>query len=250
MANGLQEILTKIRRRETPFYDFLYRFAKSLDRVQMPVPGFLRPLFRGLYFLHFGIRGTFWQLLRFFYWGPIFRAHCESVGKHLTITLLPDVPGHVRLYIGDNVHLNGFFGVGASRMFDNPTLRFGNNVHVGHMVFFVVNKEIVVEDGVLIASNCYFADTDAHPIDPERRMRNEPPSPDSVKPVRICRNAWIGHGVHILKGVTVGESAIVAAGAVVAKDVPPFAVVAGNPARVVVEDIRTKLQAEQPATSG
>jgi len=240
MAAGLQNILTKIRRRETPFYDFLYRFAKSFDHLQMPLPSFLRPLFRGVYFLHFTIRGLIWQALRFFYWGPIFRARCDSVGKNLMLTLLPDVRGHIRLHVGDDVHLNGFFGAAASRMFDNPTLRFGNEVHVGHMVQFAVNKEIVIEDGVKIASNCYFADTDAHPLDPERRARNEPPDPDSVKPIRICRNAWIGHGVHVLKGVTVGEGAIVAAGAVVVKDVPPFAVVAGNPARVVVEDVRMK----------
>jgi acetyltransferase-like isoleucine patch superfamily enzyme len=247
MAGGLQAILTKIRRRETPFYDSLYRFAKSLNHLQFPVPSFLRPVFKAVYVLHFGIRGLFWRFLRFFYWGPIFRARCNSVGKNLMITLLPDVPGHLRLHVGDDVHLNGFFGASSSRMFDNPTLQFGNGVHVGHMVHFAVNKEIVIEEGVLIASNCYFADTDAHPIDPERRVAQEAPSPESVKPVRICRNAWIGHGVHVLKGVTVGEAAIVAAGAVVVKDVPPFSVVAGNPARVVVEDIRAKLMNESSA---
>src|SRR5882724_7905789 len=118
VASGLQNVLTKIRRRETPFYDFLYRFAKSFDHLQMPVPRFLRPVFRGVYFLHFVIRGLIWQALRFFYWGPIFRARCDSVGKNLMLTLLPDVPDHVRLHLGDNVHLNGFFGAGASRMFD------------------------------------------------------------------------------------------------------------------------------------
>lgn len=236
----MPKILTKIRRRETPVYDFLYRFAKSLNHLQMPLPAFVRPLFRGVYFLHFAIRSFIWRLLRFFYWGPIFRARCDSVGKNLMLTLLPDVAGHLRLQVGDDVHLNGFFGVGSSRMFDDPVLRLGNRVHMGHMVVFVINKEITIEDDVLIASNCYFADTDAHPVDPEKRTRNEPPDPNSVRPVRICRKAWIGHGVHVLKGVTVGEGAIVAAGAVVVKDVPPFSVVAGNPARVVVEDVRLK----------
>jgi acetyltransferase-like isoleucine patch superfamily enzyme len=233
--------LTKIRRRETPFYEFLYRVAKSVNHVQMPVPDLFRPLFRGIYFLHFTIREIIWKLLRFFYWGPIFRARCDSVGKNLMITLLPDVRGHVRLYVGDNVHLNGFFGAQGSRMFDNPVLRFGNHVHVGHMVQFVVNKEIIIEDGVKIASNCSFADTDGHPLDPDRRANDEPPDAASVKPIRICRNAWIGNGARVLKGVTVGEGAIVAADAVVVKDVPAFAVVAGNPARVVVEDVRLKV---------
>jgi acetyltransferase-like isoleucine patch superfamily enzyme len=54
-----------------------------------------------------------------------------------------------------------------------------------------------------------------------------------VRPVVICDKVWIGFGASILKGVTVGEGAVIAACAVVTRDVPPYAVVAGNPARVV-----------------
>lgn len=54
-------------------------------------------------------------------------------------------------------------------------------------------------------------------------------------PVRIEDHAWVGFNVIILKGVTIGEGAIVAAGSVVTKDVPAFTVVAGNPARVIRE---------------
>ena len=54
-----------------------------------------------------------------------------------------------------------------------------------------------------------------------------------TKPIRICDKAWVGMNTIILKGVTVGEGAVVAAGAVVTKDVPPWTVAAGNPACVV-----------------
>lgn len=60
-------------------------------------------------------------------------------------------------------------------------------------------------------------------------------------PVRICDKAWIGFNAIVLKGVTIGEGAIVAAGAVVTKDVAPYTIVAGNPARVV----RALSEAEQ-----
>ena len=60
------------------------------------------------------------------------------------------------------------------------------------------------------------------------------------KPIKICNDVWIGMNAIILKGVTVGEGAIVAAGAVVTKDVAPYTVVAGNPA-VMVKVIQDKV---------
>lgn len=57
----------------------------------------------------------------------------------------------------------------------------------------------------------------------------------TCKPVHICRHAWIGAGATILPGVTVGENAVVAACAVVTKDVPANTIVAGNPAKVIRE---------------
>jgi acetyltransferase-like isoleucine patch superfamily enzyme len=242
----LGTFLVRIRRGETPFYAFLYRTLRASLHAHVPVPRFIAPMFRGLYHVHFFVRTMLYRAVRFFYWEPIFRGRCESVGKNLEMILLPDIASHVQIFVGDNVHLNGFFGVGSGRASESPRLVLQDNVHVGHMCYFAVNKEIVIEAGVMIANHCYFADTDSHPVEPELRVAGLPPSLESIKPVRICRNAWIGHSVHILKGVTVGEGAIVAAGSVVVKDVPPFSVVAGNPARVVVADVREK-SAPDPA---
>lgn len=54
-----------------------------------------------------------------------------------------------------------------------------------------------------------------------------------TKEITICKKAWIGMNVIILKGVTIGEGAVVAAGSVVTKDVPPYRVVGGNPAQII-----------------
>ena len=56
---------------------------------------------------------------------------------------------------------------------------------------------------------------------------------DSITPIRVCRGAWIGGNVVIMSGVTIGQNAVVGAGSVVTKDVPPFSVCVGNPARVI-----------------
>jgi acetyltransferase-like isoleucine patch superfamily enzyme len=234
---GLGTFLVKIRRGETPFYRFLYRTAKASLLVHIPVPRVVAPVFRGLYHLHFFIRTLLYRTIRFLYWEPIFRGRCDSVGKNLSMILLPDIASHVQIHLGDNVHLNGFFNVGSGRSNESPRLVIGDNVQLGHHVTFTINKEIVIEEGVMIADYCYFADTDAHPLEPDLRVAGLPPALENIKPVRLCRNSWIGHGVHILKGVTVGEAAVVAAGSVVSKDVPPFSVVAGNPARVVIANI-------------
>ena len=64
-------------------------------------------------------------------------------------------------------------------------------------------------------------------------IQNKDWSVVNSNPIKICDDVWIGMNVIILKGVTVGEGAIVGAGSVVTKDVPAWTVVAGNPARVV-----------------
>ncbi len=55
----------------------------------------------------------------------------------------------------------------------------------------------------------------------------------AIKPVHVCSRVWIGFNAIVLKGVTLGEGCVVGAGAVVTKDVPPYTVVAGNPARII-----------------
>ena len=69
--------------------------------------------------------------------------------------------------------------------------------------------------------------TENHPIDPNTRKHLD------LKSIIIKRNAWIGAGATILPGVTVGDNSIVAAGAVVNKDVPPNTIVGGIPAKLI-----------------
>ena len=80
-----------------------------------------------------------------------------------------------------------------------------------------------------MAHNVTIMDSDFHHIESENHVM--------TKPVTIRDNVWIGNGATILKGVTIGEGSVIAAKSVVTRDVPPHTIVAGNPAKVIKEDI-------------
>ena len=109
---------------------------------------------------------------------------------------------------------------------------FGKNITVGRDVFinacchFQDNGGVTLGDGCQIGHNVVFA-TLNHELAPERRHVTLP------APIVLGRRVWVGSNATILSGVTIGDNAVVAAGAVVTKDVPPGAVVGGVPARII-----------------
>lgn len=105
-------------------------------------------------------------------------------------------------------------------------IRLGKNVFINMGVMFTDLGGITLEDNVLIGPRANLISVN-HPTEPNQRQGLV------LQPVVIKRNAWIGANATILPGVTVGENAIVAAGAVVSKDVPANTVVAGVPAKVM-----------------
>jgi acetyltransferase-like isoleucine patch superfamily enzyme len=104
--------------------------------------------------------------------------------------------------------------------------RFGKNVFVNHGCTFLDMGGITIEDEVMLGPGVTIT-TEDHPVDPGRRKTLQ------VAPVLIRRNAWIGANATLLPGVTVGENSVVAAGAVVHRDVPSNTVVGGVPAKVL-----------------
>jgi len=233
----LESFVTKIKRGETPFYAGLKNFARSVLSANLPYPRFMRPPLRAMFHAHLAItRGARW-LWVFCYASPLFRARCESVGRNFKLSRFPDMQGPLKIRIGDGVNFFGKVDFYSGVILKDPQLILGNRVDIGHNVAFVVNREIVIEDDVNVASGVRFMDSDAHPRDAADRIADLPPKPEEIKPVRICRYAWIGQNAFILKGVTVGEGAVVGVNSVVVTDVPPYSVVMGNPARVVVKNV-------------
>lgn len=109
-------------------------------------------------------------------------------------------------------------------------INYGRNTKIGKNVFinfdcvFLDLGGITIEDNVLIAPRVSLL-SEGHPVSPTERQSLVPGH------IHIRKNAWIGAGATILPGVTIGENAVVAAGAVVSKDVPANTVVGGIPAK-------------------
>jgi len=108
----------------------------------------------------------------------------------------------------------------------------GKNINLGKNVFinfdctFLSLGGITIEDDVLIGPKVSLI-TESHPLNPQHR------NGIYAKPIHIKKNAWIGADTTILPGVIIGENAVVAAGAVVSKDVPDNTIVAGIPAKII-----------------
>ena len=91
------------------------------------------------------------------------------------------------------------------------------------------STEIVIGNNLLTAPYSWIVDNDAHGINPAKRANKYA----KTAPVKIGDNVWIGYRAMVLKGVTIGDNAVIAAGAIVTKDVPSNSVAAGVPARII-----------------
>ncbi len=109
-------------------------------------------------------------------------------------------------------------------------VHFGNGVYANYNLTLVDDTHIYVGDHTMIGPNVVLA-TAGHPILPELR-------PDAYQfnlPIHIGKNCWLGAGVIVLPGISIGDNSVIGAGSVVTKDIPANVVAVGNPCRVLRE---------------
>ena len=159
--------------------------------------------------------------------------HCESVGEGVRMVSPRQVkisgPGvrlgnHVRIHAEPDasVHISSW-ALGER----TPVIDIGDYAILNPGVRIVCAEHITVGKSCMLATGVYVTDADWHGL----YHRVFPPG--AVAPVKLEENVWLADGCTVLKGVTIGRNSVVAARAVVTRDVPANVVVAGNPARVV-----------------
>ena len=129
--------------------------------------------------------------------------------------------------IGENCYIEPPLHANQSGAF----VHFGNGIYANFNLTLVDDTHIYVGDYTMFAPNVTIA-TAGHPILPELRGASYY---QYNMPVRIGRNCWLGAGVVVLPGITIGDNTVVGAGSIVTKDLPANVLAVGNPCRVVRE---------------
>jgi acetyltransferase-like isoleucine patch superfamily enzyme len=144
-----------------------------------------------------------------------------TIGDHAMISGTLVSENHGKIFLGNYVYLR-----------ENSTIGSVNSITIG--------------DYTSIADHVVILDNNNHPINPEdRKIKSSSPRGSDLRkwrhsesaPIIIGSNVWIGSYARVCKGVNIGDNSIIAANAVVTKDVPPNTIVAGNPAKIVKTEI-------------
>ena len=144
-----------------------------------------------------------------------------------------------KIVIKENTHIRGELLIFRS----GGSISIGSGCYLGENSRIWSQSKIVIGDNVLISHNVNIHDTNSHSIDYYERRKDfsrliqEGHSSENdhilTQPISIGNDVWIGFNAIILKGIKIGDGAIIAAGSIVTKDVPPFTLVGGNPAEYI-----------------
>ena len=164
--------------------------------------------------------------------GVVLKRKFKSVGNKFRVNSMPKtILDNHEVTIGNLVKLYPKVTISCVGKYKTAQLQIGNHVSIGDQTAIHVGDRVTIGNDTLISRDCVIMDRDYHCFNSETEI---------IRPITIGNNVWIGRGVMIMKGVTIGDGAVIGAGSVVTKDVPPNSCAAGNPARVVKEDIYWK----------
>lgn len=225
------KLIEKIRRRQSPFYNLLYQnifFIRNFTFPRIKALGFIFNTTNTIF-------AQIWRLLKNQYYYQIIAYKCTNIGKGLRLDGdLPLIFGDGKIYIGNNVSIgNRQTWVVGMKVFDEAVLSIGDNTTINYQTLISVAKSVTIGNNCLFAGELKIFDNNSHPLEYIKRRNNEVIPEEGVSPVCIEDDVWIGTQTIILKGVTIGKGAIIGAGSVVTKSIPPFSLAAGNPAAVI-----------------
>jgi len=153
---------------------------------------------------------------------------CDRIGARVRAFNRPHIENRGHIVLGDRVRLNS--GWAPVELVSGPhgTIEIGNNVFINYGVMISAQQHVRIGSNIMIGNYCIIADTELPGI-------GNPPGGPAIdpRPVEIGDGAWLAARVTVLPGTRIGAGASIAAGSVVAGEIPPNCVAGGIPARVL-----------------
>lgn len=189
-------------------------------------------------------RKLLWELKRFNNYQSIKRTQMQAKlsGGKLSYVSIPRVDSALRCNGAGLIHLEGVvsFGYKKAPKIGNGEILIqartteskiiiGSGTTTSNNISIIACSEIVIGNGCQIGDMVSIYDCDFHEINPE--TRND--SAGDISPIKIGNNVWLGSRVMVLKGVTIGDNSVIAAGSIVTKSIPHNCLAAGIPAKVL-----------------
>ena len=232
-----------VKRRDDPLANLAYRCVKSVRGASIPT---IPMLHRTLFALHVTIRNAVSDVLRVVWYTPLFQSRLARPASRLYLYGgLPLIMGPLDMEVGPGTRISAqttFTGRTASTV--RPLLRIGGNVDIGWQTTIAVGRDVIIGDNVRIAGRALLAGYPGHPLDAVARAAGLPDTQDQVGDIVLEDDVWLATGVTVSAGVRIGRGTVVAAGSVVTKDLPPFVLAGGVPARVIRQLPDTSGEAE------
>jgi acetyltransferase-like isoleucine patch superfamily enzyme len=160
--------------------------------------------------------------------------HRHAYGRKIHLDGLAFIGRNVKIEIGPLAHVYlgrwSWVGNGTKLRAHGGEIRIGSKSVLGEEITFSTYEHISIGRECIIADRVMFIDFDHKIEDVEQAIRKQGVY---SKPVRVGNNVWIGYGASILRGVTIGDGAVIGTYSVVTKDVPANAIVGGVPAKII-----------------
>lgn len=179
------------------------------------------------------------------YHSKILKAGSVEITNRLFINLFANtLNAHSRDWSQIQVNTDGRLVIdGPVYLSHGTTLTVNGNLHIKHGTFLNARTSVICLNSIEIGENCAISwdvliiDSDIHSLYEGSHTANEG---DSARPIKIGDRVWIGAGAKIMKGVHIGDGAVIAAGSVVTKDIDAHSLAAGVPAKIIRTNVNWK----------
>lgn len=217
---------------DNPLANKLFRIAKAVRYYNGPsLPWF----YKLLWLIHHNLYTLIAELIRMFYFTPMFKTRLKNPPKSLLIYGgMPLVMGNLTIEVDEESRISAATTfAGRTAATETPLLRIGKNCDIGWQTGISVGSKVIIGDNVRIAGRSTISGYAGHPLNAKRRAAGEPEDDHQVGDIIIEDDVWLATGVNVMAGVTIGKGTVVASGSIVTKDLPPNVLAGGMPAKVI-----------------